>query len=343
MSNPTPTDTTPLLRNGSSASNNNKNKSNGVRQHLLNMTPLQSFILLVCLATVVFSSVYILLEENLPRDLTDEQRKWLKFPRNAEDVQHLSVVLETYLAQHYYAVMTCFAATYLSMQAFAVPGSMMLSVLGGALFKFRIGLALVLFCASFDWFMNIASPHLDIPPLIFFFGTFVGVLPNSLVTVQAGATLAALASPDDFTLFTPQNIIMTIVIAICLLLPIVLHRHVDDPTATPKANSDEEDPLARGQVVSSLARKLPRRRITPKQNDTVAIAEFLHKYDAFAFFDYAGVGSYTKVDMNPRPSNEFVSMRDSKAYKDGVFLSPHKMAGGPGSSGVLVARLEVFS
>jgi selenocysteine lyase/cysteine desulfurase len=31
------------------------------------------------------------------------------------------------------------------------------------------------------------------------------------------------------------------------------------------------------------------------------------------------------------------------AYKDGVFLSPHKMVGGPGCSGVLAARLELFS
>ncbi|KAF9206389.1 hypothetical protein BGZ49_002535 [Haplosporangium sp. Z 27] len=83
--------------------------------------------------------------------------------------------------------------------------------------------------------------------------------------------------------------------------------------------------------------------ITGVLNDTVAIAEILHKYDAFAFFDYAGVGAYTTVDMNPRPSDKFVSMRDSKAYKDGVFLSPHKMIGGPGSTGILVARLEIFS
>ncbi|KAF9345355.1 Transmembrane protein 41B [Mortierella sp. AD094] len=318
MSSSMPTDTTPLLGNASSSvsnNNNNKNKhkKDGVRQHLLEMTPLQSFIALLCLAAVVFSTVYMLLKYNLPRDLTDEQRKWLKFPRNAEDVQHLSIVLEAYLAQHYTAVMTCFVATYVSMQAFAIPGSLMLSVLGGALFKFRVGLTLVLFCASFgslccyfisyylghpivekylkariatlqvkviisqrreavclikgidakrdqlffyfaflrvtpfipNWFMNISSPHLDIPPHIFFFGTLVGVLPNSLVTVQAGVTLAALASPEDFTLLTPQNIIMTVVICICLLLPIVLHRHVEDPTATPKANSDEEDPLTR--------------------------------------------------------------------------------------------------
>jgi len=75
----------------------------------------------------------------------------------------------------------------------------------------------------------------------------VGVLPNTLVTVQAGVTLAALASPDDFTLLTPQNIIMTVVVGVCLLLPIVLHRHVEDPTATPKADgsSEQEDPLSR--------------------------------------------------------------------------------------------------
>ncbi|KAG0017729.1 hypothetical protein BGZ81_010552 [Podila clonocystis] len=36
-------------------------------------------------------------------------------------------------------------------------------------------------------------------------------------------------------------------------------------------------------------------------------------------------------------------MCDSLAYKDGVFLSPHKFVGGPGSSGILAARLEVFS
>lgn len=73
------------------------------------------------------------------------------------------------------------------------------------------------------------------------FSNLVGVLPNTLVTVQAGVTLAALASPDDFTLLTPENIIMTIVICICLLIPIILHRNSEDPTAeTPKAASDED-------------------------------------------------------------------------------------------------------
>lgn len=47
--------------------------------------------------------------------------------------------------------------------------------------------------------------------------------------------------------------------------------------------------------------------------------------------------------MNPRPSDPSINMSDSLAYKDGVFLSPHKLVGGPGSSGILAARVEVFS
>ncbi|KAG0323801.1 Transmembrane protein 41B [Dissophora globulifera] len=289
-------DTTPLLGNvpGSSASPSTKKspKKDGVRQHLLHMTPLQSFIALIVLAATVFLGVFVMLKYNLPKDLPDGQKEWLKFPRSAEDVQHLSIVLEMYLAQHYYEVLVCFITTYVSLQAFAIPGTLMLSVLGGALFKFWIGLFVVLMCAGVgalccytisyylghpivekylkariaklqvkidakrdqlffyfaflrvtpfipNWFMNVASPHLGISAPIFFFGTLVGVLPNSLVTVQAGVTLAALASPDDFTLFTPQNIIMTVVVGVCLLLPIVLHRKHGDPMATSQPAAEQ--------------------------------------------------------------------------------------------------------
>ncbi|KAI8605143.1 snare associated Golgi protein-domain-containing protein [Dissophora ornata] len=295
MSSSTVSDTTPLLGNvaGNASSPSKPVRKNAVQQRLLNLTPKQSFISLVLLAATVFFGVYLLLKHSLPKDLSDEQRQWLKFPRNAEDVQHLSLVLEAYLAQHYYQVLICFVTTYISMQAFAIPGSLMLSVLGGALFKFRVGLVLVLLCAGVgslccytisyylghpivekylkvriaklqaqidakrdelffyfaflrvtplipNWLMNVSSPHVGIPVAIFFFGTLVGVLPNSLVTVQAGVTLAALASPDDFTLLTPQNIIMTVAVGICLLIPIALHRKHGDPLATSQPASEEQ-------------------------------------------------------------------------------------------------------
>ncbi|KAF9928267.1 hypothetical protein BGZ67_007075 [Mortierella alpina] len=81
----------------------------------------------------------------------------------------------------------------------------------------------------------------------------------------------------------------------------------------------------------------------PSENDTVAISELLHRHGAYAFFDYAGVGPYTAIDMNPTPSSPSHPGEPNLAYKDGVFLSTHKFLGGPGSSGVLIARVEIFS
>ncbi|KAF9438146.1 hypothetical protein BGZ76_009520 [Entomortierella beljakovae] len=78
-------------------------------------------------------------------------------------------------------------------------------------------------------------------------------------------------------------------------------------------------------------------------NDTTVIAEVLHKHNAFAFFDYSTVGPFTSIDMNPHPSTISTQSRCNLAYKDGVFLSPHRMMGGPGASGVLAARVDVFS
>lgn len=67
-------DTTPLLGSTSNATtngdNNNKNKQ-GVRQHLLAMTPRQSFLALIVLAAAVFFSVYLLLHNNLPKDIPE--------------------------------------------------------------------------------------------------------------------------------------------------------------------------------------------------------------------------------------------------------------------------------
>jgi selenocysteine lyase/cysteine desulfurase len=41
------------------------------------------------------------------------------------------------------------------------------------------------------------------------------------------------------------------------------------------------------------------------------------------FWDYATAAPYVKMDMNP----------SSTAYKDGIFISAHKLIGGPGTPG----------
>jgi len=57
---------------------------------------------------------------------------------------------------------------------------------------------------------------------------------------------------------------------------------------------------------------------------------------------------YTAINMNgPCPENEnhfkpIDSKYHSLAYKDAVFFSPHKLVGGPQSSGVLIAKKKIL-
>ena len=61
-----------------------------------------------------------------------------------------------------------------------------------------------------------------------------------------------------------------------------------------------------------------------------AIATLLHAHGAIAAFDYASAGPHVAIDMSPAGA--------PAAAKDAVYLSPHKMLGGPGACGVLVVR-----
>jgi selenocysteine lyase/cysteine desulfurase/CRP-like cAMP-binding protein len=72
--------------------------------------------------------------------------------------------------------------------------------------------------------------------------------------------------------------------------------------------------------------------------DVDAVATLLHRHDALSFWDYAAAGPYLDIRMNPDVDGSDGHL----AYKDAVFLSPHKFIGGPGTPGVLVAKRAVF-
>lgn len=63
------------------------------------------------------------------------------------------------------------------------------------------------------------------------------------------------------------------------------------------------------------------------------IARIVHKYDGLVFFDYAACGPYVRINM----------MKDAEAYYDGLYLSPHKFLGGPGTSGLLVFHKKIYN
>ena len=83
-------------------------------------------------------------------------------------------------------------------------------------------------------------------------------------------------------------------------------------------------------------------------SDTRAISVLLHRHGALSFWDFAAAAPYVEIEMQMRgrdelPLGETSDEEAPLAYKDAIFLSPHKFAGGPGTPGVLVVRRELLS
>lgn len=72
--------------------------------------------------------------------------------------------------------------------------------------------------------------------------------------------------------------------------------------------------------------------ITGVRTPVYEVARICHRHGAPVFFDFAAVAPYVDIDMN----------RDGESYFDAVFFSPHKFLGGPGSSGILVLREDLY-
>jgi selenocysteine lyase/cysteine desulfurase len=77
--------------------------------------------------------------------------------------------------------------------------------------------------------------------------------------------------------------------------------------------------------------------VTGVLTDTRAIAALLHRHGALAFFDFAAAAPYVEIEMNPAGGAD-----EALAYKDAIFISPHKLIGGPGTPGLLIAKKHLF-
>jgi len=188
----------------------------------------------------------------VPTDLTTNAalpNGWRTYvpPTSLDDAKGLERQLRQYIGAHYLHVMLVYVVTYIFLQTFAIPGSIFLSILAGALFSFPVALLLVCFCAAVgascanilslvlgqglvehyvktrleEWrrmvaknrdnlfyfmlflritpmvpnfFVNIASPLVNVPLPVFFIGTFFGVALPSMLFIQLGQTLQQLTS-----------------------------------------------------------------------------------------------------------------------------------------------------
>ncbi len=76
--------------------------------------------------------------------------------------------------------------------------------------------------------------------------------------------------------------------------------------------------------------------VTGILSDTHRISDLLHRYGALSFWDFAAAAPYIQIEMYGRCTEH------PDAYKDAIFLSPHKFVGGPSTPGVLVVRRDLL-
>ena len=112
-----------------------------------------------------------------------------------------------------------------------------------------------------------------------------------------------------------------------------------------RIDEDEDGHIDLAQLAAELGTYADRRlkigsfsaasNVTGIISNTADIARLLHDNGALSFWDFAAAAPYVAMDMSPAD--------DPQAYQDAVFISPHKLIGGPGTPGLLVARRELFA
>ncbi|NNE11759.1 MAG: aminotransferase class V-fold PLP-dependent enzyme [Ilumatobacter sp.] len=113
---------------------------------------------------------------------------------------------------------------------------------------------------------------------------------------------------------------------------ITIHETLDGQVDLDHLEAELERHRDRPQLIGSFSAAS---NVTGIVTDVRAVSSLLHRYGAIALWDYAAAAPYVSIDMGS-PAN-------GDDYLDAVFISPHKLIGGPGTPGLLVARRELFT
>ncbi|XP_074660326.1 transmembrane protein 41A-like [Tubulanus polymorphus] len=244
---------------------------------------MKASILWLPLIFLSFTLYLYLLSANFPTSDGAELFK-VSFPKNLADLKILSESLGEYKTVHSGYVLALFCSAYLYKQSFAIPGSVFMNILGGALFGSLYSFPLVcfltatgatccyamsrmfgkvyvikyfpnkvkllqqkveensdglfffllflrLFPMSPNWFLNVASPILNIPIHLFFLSVLIGLMPYNFICVQTGGLLSEIQSIDD--IFTSWTLFKLLAIALVALVPgFVMKRFRKSPSKT---------------------------------------------------------------------------------------------------------------
>ena len=122
----------------------------------------------------------------------------------------------------------------------------------------------------------------------------------------------------------------------CVADVVVIPQDLDGHISCEALRARLEEYAARPLLIGSFSAAS---NVTGIVTDTDTISALLHEHGALAFWDFAAAAPYVSIEMYGRGGAE----AGPAAYKDAVFLSPHKFIGGPSTPGVLVVRRELLT
>jgi len=89
--------------------------------------------ILYIIPIVLSATLWLYFLTSFKPNISDEHAV-LSFPTSLQELKDLATLLESYCKQNSYYVVVLFCSAYLYKQAFSIPGSVFMNVLGGALF-----------------------------------------------------------------------------------------------------------------------------------------------------------------------------------------------------------------
>ncbi|MGH1543018.1 MAG: aminotransferase class V-fold PLP-dependent enzyme [Arenicella sp.] len=112
-------------------------------------------------------------------------------------------------------------------------------------------------------------------------------------------------------------------IAKVIAIPLLDNGSLDLDYLKTQLQAHEHSPLKIGSFSAAS-------NVTGMKTDIKTVAKLLHRYGALALADYAAAAPYMAIDMQGDEGED--------NGLDGVFISPHKFVGGPGTCGVLAVH-----
>ncbi|POI31811.1 hypothetical protein CIB84_004439 [Bambusicola thoracicus] len=190
-----------------------------------------SLLILVSVFTIA-AFLMFLVYKNFPQ-LSEEEGKCIKIPRDMDDAKALGKVLSKY-KDTFYVQCSGLGASFCYMLSYLVGRPVVYKYLTEKAVKWSeqverhrehlINYIIFLRITPFlpNWFINITSPVINVPLKVFFIGTFLGVAPPSFVAIKAGTTLYQLTTAGEAVSWNSLFVLM--ILAILSILPALFQK-----------------------------------------------------------------------------------------------------------------------